>query len=458
MSVVVEKELPKGWVGAQMKDLAFYINGRAFKPSEWEDKGKPIIRIQNLTGSGKKLNRFSGKVEKKYEIFNGDLLISWSATLGAFIYHGEPAILNQHIFKVKPLVEKKFIFYLTNFILNELKKKTHGSGMQHITKSPFESHDIFLPPLNEQKRIVAKIEELFSLVDSAKDTLEKTLVLLKQYRQSILKHAFEGKLTEEWRNTHECNPIKLDNISQNCKSNNRKFHSIEPEVFSNLPKLPPSWSWTYLSNIGKLERGKSKHRPRNDPILFGGNYPFIQTGVIRNSKQKILSFEQTYNEKGLSQSRLFPSGTLCITIAANIAETGILTFDSCFPDSIVGFTPDNNIVISEFVMYYIESNKSKINSIAPSTAQKNINLEILQNIFIPIMNFNEIEVIVEKIEESFSLIEKNEILIDKLLFQYSQIKNSILKQAFGGKLVPQDPNDEPAEVLLQRIREEKNGK
>ncbi|WJQ01842.1 restriction endonuclease subunit S [Geobacillus stearothermophilus] len=111
------------------------------------------------------------------------------------------------------------------------------------------------------------------------------------------------------------------------------------------------WREVTLKEIGELARGKSKHRPRYDPILYGGKYPFIQTRDIKNANRTITKYEQTYNEVGLAQSRLWPKGTLCITIAANIAETAILGIDACFPDSVVGFIPDKDKCNVHYIYY-----------------------------------------------------------------------------------------------------------
>ena len=138
--------LPDTWIQATFGDLADYLNGRAFKKSEWHSTGRPIIRIQNLTGSSGTLNRFTGPVEDRYIVRDGELLISWSATLGAYVYRGEEAVLNQHIFKVEPHVNRRFLFYLTNAYIDDLRRQAHGSGMQHITKSKFEASKVPLPP------------------------------------------------------------------------------------------------------------------------------------------------------------------------------------------------------------------------------------------------------------------------------------------------------------------------
>jgi len=116
----------------------------------------------------------------------------------------------------------------------------------------------------------------------------------------------------------------------------------------NFADLPSGWIWGKLSDLGELARGKSKHRPRNDKKLFGGKYPFIQTGEVRAANRIIKKYEQTYSEFGLEQSKLWQKGTLCITIAANIAETAFLGFDACFPDSIVGFSA-SKAVLPEYI-------------------------------------------------------------------------------------------------------------
>ena len=147
-----------------------------------------------------------------------------------------------------------------------------------------------------------------------------------------------------------------------------------------LPTIPHEWRYIALSKLGELGRGKSKHRPRNDPALFeDGKYPFIQTGDVKAAKQYITTCAKKYGNFGLQQSKLWPKGTLCITIAANIAETAFLGIDACFPDSIVGFTP-SEYIIPEYIKHFIESQKVRLWAFAPATAQKNINLDTLENL------------------------------------------------------------------------------
>lgn len=139
--------------------------------------------------------------------------------------------------------------------------------------------------------------------------------------------------------------------------------------------MADKWTKYKLSELGFLGRGKSKHRPRNDISLFGGSYPFIQTGEIKAANLYISNYEQTYNEKGLAQSKLWNEGTLCMTIAANIAETAILKIKACFPDSIVGFVADNKLCNVYFIKYYIDFIKNKMQSVSGGACQDNLSLD-----------------------------------------------------------------------------------
>ena len=162
------------------------------------------------------------------------------------------------------------------------------------------------------------------------------------------------------------------------------------------------WEIETLNKIGTIGRGVSKHRPRNASELFGGIYPFIQTGDVANSGNYIVDYHSTYSEFGLKQSKLWDKGTLCITIAANIAKTSILAFDSCFPDSIVGFIPGertNNI----FIHYWFSYFQKILESQAPESAQKNINLKILSELKVilpPLSLQNEFADFVAQVDKS----------------------------------------------------------
>jgi len=191
-----------------------------------------------------------------------------------------------------------------------------------------------------------------------------------------------------------------------------------------------------LKHVCEIKRGKSKHRPRNEPALYGGKYPFIQTGDIRNSSGKIITkFSQTYSELGLQQSKLWPKGTLCITIAANIGETAILGFDACFPDSVVGLLCNENLLLNKYANYFFISFKQTLEKLAPATAQKNINVDILEKVELPLPCIKEQQNIVQEVESRLSIADKMEESIIQSLQQAEALRQSILKKAFEGRLV-----------------------
>ena len=143
------------------------------------------------------------------------------------------------------------------------------------------------------------------------------------------------------------------------------------------------WELKTFDEIGFIGRGKSRHRPRNAEHLYGGEYPFVQTGDIKAANFRINEYSQTYNEAGLAQSKLWKEGTLCITIAANIADTAILGIDACFPDSVIGFVPYEDKSDVRFVKYFFDIFQARMKSIAVGAAQDNLSLEKLLTFKIP---------------------------------------------------------------------------
>lgn len=464
--MTTEQTLPKGWEKTTLGEIATYVNGRAFKPKEWSKTGTPIVRIQNLNNPNAEYNYYDGDIEQKYHIKNGDLLFAWSASLGAYIWKGENAFLNQHIFKVLPKenIDKTFMYYLLDKVTDELYAKAHGSGMVHVTKGKFEATSVYIPPLETQQTIVNKIESLFAEIDAGIGSLKTAVQQLAQYRQSLLKNAFNGELTKAWREenadtlptanellaqiqtTREQHHAKqladwqtaVSEWEQNGKEGKKPAKPKAPtqavKFEEDFADLPNGWIWGKLSDLGELARGKSKHRPRNDKKLFGGKYPFIQTGEVRAANRIITKYEQTYSEFGLEQSKLWQKGTLCITIAANIAETAFLGFDACFPDSIVGFSA-SKAVLPEYIELFIKSAQTKIESYAPATAQKNINLNTLENLIVPYCSLAEQTQIVAILENKLTACDRLAADLAAQLKQAELLKQSVLKAAFSGKLL-----------------------
>ena len=167
---------------ARLGDVATYVNGYAFKPSNWSDTGLPIIRIQDLTGNSYQANRYNGEYDKRFEVNDGDILISWSASLGVYIWTGEKAVLNQHIFKVvfdKAEVNKSFFVHQVQNILEKAASQAHGATMKHLTKPVFDALPFNLPSLAEQQHIASVLDKLSDLISLRKQQLAKLDDLVK---------------------------------------------------------------------------------------------------------------------------------------------------------------------------------------------------------------------------------------------------------------------------------------
>ncbi len=454
----ISGNLPDNWEWSTFGTIADFLNGRAFKKSEWSENGKPIIRIQNLTGSSNKLNRYSGPIENRYLIEDGDLLFSWSATLGAFVYRGEDAVLNQHIYKVIPSINQSYLYYLLNHYSRKLYSKVHGSGMQHITKTRFENMRIPIPPLNEQHRIVAKIEELFTKLDAGVEYLKQSKMQLEQYRQSVLKAAFEGKLTEEWHKEHSeitGTDYLIEMLGENFNNN------LILDVAQ--PNKSDYWVWINIEMIcEEIVRGitpRGIHTPKNTGII-----PFIRVGNLTfdgslNLDSKSFYIDQQTHEK-MKRSTVIPGDVLMNITGPPLGKISIVPNDFQeynINQAIARFRP--KFIDNKYICYYLLSPLALIffNEVKKATAgQSNLNLQNCRDLPIPIMGPQEQKRIVNSIETVFVYSKSTMTLLNNQIMEYSHLKQSILAKAFSGKLVPQDPSDAPADMLLRRIYEEKN--
>mgnify|MGYP001617404453 FL=1 len=374
-----------------------------------------------------------------------DVLIVWDGARAGLVGRGVAGYIGSTLSKAwSQATDNKYLFHFLKSQYGYINTNTKGVGIPHVDPNILHAIKFPIAPPDEQKRIVEEIEKQFSRLDEAVAALKRIRANLKRYKASVLKAAVEGKLTEEWRKEHsDVEPAEklLTRILSERKKKWEKEHPgkkykepVAPDT-SNLPELPNGWVWAMLPQLGELSRGKSKYRPRNAPKLYGGPYPFIQTGDIRHTNGVITKYTQTYSEEGLKQSRLWPKGTLCITIAANIADTAILGFDSCFPDSIVGFISESKSIDTRFVEYFFRTAKNNIERFAPATAQKNINLEILYSVAMPLPPEKEQQTIINEIESRLSVAEEIEAAVETNLKRAERLRQSILKKAFSGRLV-----------------------
>ena len=284
-----------------------------------------------------------------------------------------------------------YYFYFSNRFQKDFQSKMTGI-IGGVSMSKFRNLQIPLPPLPEQQRIVAIVDKAFTAIDTAKANAEQNLQNAKELFESYLQGVFENK-GDDWEE------LTLNAVSQ------------------------------------EFSRGKSKHRPRGDKSILGGKYPLIQTGDISNSDHWLKTYSNTYNEKGLSQSKLWDKGTICIAIVgANVAETAILTFDSCFPDSVIGITVNPKKANNEYVEYLLQSFKSYLKEKGKGTARDNINLGTFQNQNFPFPSINEQQQIVKKLNSLSAETKKLEAIYQQKINDLEELKKSVLNKAFKGEL------------------------
>jgi type I restriction enzyme S subunit len=271
-------------------DIANFINGRAFRPDEWDTQGLPIIRIQNLTGSSQHINYYRGKIDKKHLVRKGDILISWSASLGVYMWPGSDAVLNQHIFKVvlKDTMDKKYFYYAASEALNEMILQVHGSTMQHITKEPFESILIPFPSLKEQKYIASLLEK----ADRLRRLQRYALEFSNTYLQSVFLEMFgdPGKNPKKWP-TGQLH--KLCSQTVDCP-HSTPIYSLIPTAYacirsSDIQNGVLDWSTTKHVDFSEYEKRVRTLIPMpNDVVYCREGARFGNAAVIPNTKKVCL--------------------------------------------------------------------------------------------------------------------------------------------------------------------------
>ena len=426
-------ELPDGWEFLPLKEAAQVILGQSPSSDSYNEEGNGLAFFQGKAEFGQiypTVRKWCTAPKKVAE--KDDVLVSVRAPVGPTNLAPSKCAIGRGLAALRPLGEgdSRYFLYLIRRFQDDLAALGTGTTFEAISGDILKNFEVPIAPPKQQKQIVAKIEELFSHIDSGIDSLKKAKELLKQYRQSVLKAAVTGELTREWR---EANKDKLepaaDLLDRILKERRRKWEEQQLQKFKakgkppknnnwkgkykeptppdteSLPFTPEGWVWATLPQLGELNRGKSKHRPRNASFLYGGEYPFVQTGDIKAARGWLRQYTQTYSEKGLHQSRLWPTGTLCITIAANIADTAILGMGACFPDSVVGFIPHDEDIDVEFVEFFIRTVKGDLELYAPATAQKNINLATLKLVSIPLPPKEEQKEIVSKLKTTLDIVE-----------------------------------------------------
>lgn len=412
----------EGWLEVKLSELCDIKLGKtpARANSSYWDKEKltgnvwlSIADLLNAEGH----NVFDSREYISYEgaklskiVKKGTLLVSFKLTLGRLAFAGRDLYTNEAIAALTiyddETIAREYLYYFLQFFdwVKAAGDDVKLKGMT-LNKAKLKEIVVVIPPLPEQKRIVAILDEAFAGIDAAIANTEKNLANARELFESYL-HAVFSQRGREWADL---------TLKEVCKD---------------------------------YGRGKSKHRPRNDSKLYGGKYPFIQTGDVRKSDHFIKKYSATYSEDGLAQSKLWPKGTICITIAANIAETGILDFDACFPDSIIGLVVDEAKASSAYVEFLLQSLRSILKAKGKGSAQDNINLATFENEKFPFPSLAMQLKIVENLQEIRPAIRQLESIYQQKLTALAELKQSLLQKAFSGELTAEkvDENN-PDEVV-----------
>ena len=301
--------------------------------------------------------------QNRSNLESGDVLFTGTGTIGNIaIIEETPTNWNikEGVYSIKPKKEiicSKFLMYIfeSERVRKDIEGRKAGGTVKSISMTEMKKIKIPIPPLEIQEKIVQILDKMTEYVTELTSELTSRKKQYSFYRDKLL--SFE-----------------------------EQAYQVE---------------WKTLSEIAKdFGRGKSKHRPRNDARLYGGDIPFIQTGDIREAGKWIENYSQTYSAFGVEQSKKWEKGTLCITIAANIAETGLLGFEACFPDSIIGFVANPEFAITEYVYYYLNSIKDYLANKSYGSAQDNLNLSTFSSLKIPVPSL-EIQSRIVQVLDSF---------------------------------------------------------
>jgi len=362
----------------------------------YTNEGIPFLRVTDITKSNnsKKFISHEEHLEliKRCNPEKGDILYTKNGTIGVakqIDWDYEFSIfVSLCLLKIKEeLVDANYLVHYLNtkYALKQALIHSKKATISNLHLVEIKKIKIPLPPLPQQKKIA-------TILDIADDYRQKTKSLITKY----------------------------DELAQ----------SLFLDMFGNPVTNPKGWEIVKFSEVGKLDRGKSKHRPRNAPELLGGKHPLIQTGDLSNCGIFLKKYKSTYSDIGLAQSKKWKADTLCITIAANIAKTGILTFDACFPDSVVGFIPNektNNI----YTLFWLSFLQKILEDSAPESAQKNINLTILRALNFPVADIN----LQNQFAERVQAIEAQKVQAEASLAKAEDLFNCLLQKAFNGELV-----------------------
>ncbi|MCX4847921.1 restriction endonuclease subunit S [Streptomyces sp. NBC_00893] len=413
-----EKELPAGWAWARLGDLGEYINGRGFKKSEWADDGLPIIRIQNLTGSGASFNYFAGDLDDRHTVDDGDLLVAWAATLGTHIWRGPKAAVNQHIFKVIPYVEKKFLHYLIDHKVSELVAASHGSGMVHVTRAKFDHLQVALPPLAEQCRIVDVLEGHLSRLDAAADEVGRSAKRSGHVWSAVLNSVAQGALGGVLTAAQSVNVSDVAEVSGGIQKQQKRR------------PVDNAYPFLRVANVG---RGSLDIEDVHKIELFPG-----ELEKYRLSEGDLLVVEGNGSPDQIGRAAMWKGGL----------------GDVVHQNHLIRVRPGPRLHPRYLeLIWNAPLVTNQLREVARSTSGLyTLSTSKVKSVRIPVPQLSDQIRLVEAAEQWETHATSAQETLRSAARKGSSLRRAILNRAFTGALVPQNPADEPAAVLLARIQ------
>ena len=413
------------------------------------------------------------------------------APIGYVVISSEALATNQGFKSLIPAsgIVADFAYYYLMASREYARQRASGTTFLELSGKAFGNLPIPVAPTAQQHRIVAKIEELFSELDKGVENLEKAREQLKVYRQAVLKHAFEGKLTAQWRADNKDQVEKPEQLLAHIKRERHARYEKQlerwkttvkdweesgrsrkkpakprkppdladsPEASSDkLQELPEGWIRVRVGSICDVVRGGSP-RPAGDSRYYDGAIPFLKVAdLTRTTGAYIETYSYSIKEAGLHKTRLVDPPVLMLSNSgATLGVPKICRIRTTFNDGIAAFLGlDENYLLYHY--YFWVSKTSELRAINQGAAQPNLNTGLIQEVKIPLCSKKEMEIVVRDIRRALSICDQVNADIDAQLTRSEALRQSILKRAFAGQLVAQDSNDETASELLKRINAEK---
>ena len=405
-------EIPSHWIIAKLSDLANYINGAAFKPADWSDEGLPIVRIQNLTGASDKFNYFRGDKPSRYRVHNGDMLISWSASIGIFIWHGGEAWLNQHIFKVDGLsdqVTKDFFRFSLDCSVQAIVSETHGSTMKHIVRGAFLGIKVPLPPLAEQRAIAAYLDRETANIDALIAWTEQLNALLGEKRAALISHAVTKGLDP-------AAPLKDSGVVW-------------------LGEIPAHWDCGQVSKISQVKTGGTPKRENLD-YWQGGTINWITSGAIH--QRRVHEIESHITLKGLQNSNatMLPVHSVMIALSGQGKTKGMvatLDVSTTCSQALAAFICDTSRLHHNFLFYYLDSRYRAIRGLV-GEKRDGLNLTRIKQIYIPLPPLAEQRAIAAYLDREAARIDALSAKNDRLIALLREKRTALISAAVTGTI------------------------